>query len=265
LTLSVYIDSEMDETVKRAYAVALKAAQIASEYLMKRFSEGKGMVSKDTRYDVKLDVDVETEELIKRTVKRSFSDHGFLCEESGAEPSESAFTWVIDPLDGTVNFSRGIPHFCTSIALQKDGEYLFGVVHDPIRGETFSAIRDIGPTLNGVPIVKRGIDRIENAVVAGGFFHEGATKRGIEIFSRLIPKVKKVRLFGSAAIDLCYVSVDRFNGYLNFSTNEWDVAAASLIVSLAGAKIEKRKHGEKIDIIAGDPAIFDDLRKIAGF
>jgi myo-inositol-1(or 4)-monophosphatase len=255
----------MEETLKKAYEVAKQAAQIASEHLMKRFSEGTSRISKDLHHDVKLEVDVETEELIKRTIRGSFSDHGFLCEESGADRPDADYLWIIDPLDGTVNFSRGIPHFCTSIALKKNGEYLLGVVQDPVRGEIFSAVRGSGSSLNGVPIRKRGVDAIEDAVVAGAFFHDGAIRRGIDIFSRLVPKVKKVRFFGAAAIDLCYISVDRINGYMNFSTNEWDVAASSLIAQLAGARIEMRIEGGKIDIIAADPAIFENFRKIAGF
>ena len=250
--------------MKSAYEVALRAAQNASQHIMTRFSEGSSKIAEDYGHDVKLEVDVETEELIKRTIKAAFGSHGFICEESGTENPDSEYTWVVDPLDGTVNFSRGIPHFCTSIALKKGGEYLLGVVRDPVREETFSAMTGVGSFLNGTPIKKRGIDRLGQAIVGGGFFHEGAIEKGIEIFSLLVPRVKKLRFFGAAAIDLCYLAADRINGYMNFSTNEWDIAAASLIASLAGARVEIREKAGKVDIIAADPKIFDEIRAVAG-
>ena len=260
----MYIETEMETYLKNAYEVALRAAQNASEHIMTRFSEGSRKLSKDYGHDVKLEVDVETEELIKRTIRAAFSSHGFMCEESGRENPDSEYTWVVDPLDGTVNFSRGIPHFCTSIALKRGGEYLLGVVRDPVRDETFSAMTGAGSFLNGNPIKKRGIDTLGQAIVGGGFFHEGAIEKGIEIFSRLVPRVKKLRFFGAAAIDLCYLAADRINGYMNFSTNEWDIAAASLIASLAGARIEIRKKAGKVDIIAADPKIFDEIKAVTG-
>jgi myo-inositol-1(or 4)-monophosphatase len=254
----------MDRTLKKAYEIALRAAEAASHHLMKRFMEENKTIVTDRPHDVKLKVDLETEELIKGTIQGTFSGHGFYCEESGRSGAVTEYTWIIDPLDGTVNFSRGIPHFCTSIALKRNGEPLIGVVSDPVRKETFSAVKDLPPTLNGTPIRKRGIDTLSGAVIAGGFFHEGALLRGIEIFSRLVPKVKKVRLFGAAALDLCYLSVDRINGYINIRTNEWDVAAASFVALKAGARIETNVRDGKVDIIAADPAIFNKLKEAAG-
>ena len=255
----------MDIALKDAHDVALRASRRASEHLMNRFSEGSRNVLNDSRHDVKLEVDVEAEDMIKRTIKEAFCGHGFICEESGEEDTESVYKWVIDPLDGTVNFSRGIPHFCTSIALKRGEEYLLGVVCDPVRKETFSAMKGYGAFLNGRPLKKHSTDRLDNAVVSGGFFHEGSIERGIETFSLLVPRVKKVRFFGAAAIDLCYLSADRINGYINFSTNEWDIAAASLVVSLAGARVETKNRAGKFDIIAADSHIFDEFRAITRF
>lgn len=260
----MYIETEMETYLKNAYEVALKAAQDASELIMTRFSEGSRKIAGDYGHDVKLEVDVETEELIKRTIRAAFGHHGFICEESGAENSDSEYIWVVDPLDGTVNFSRGIPHFCTSIALKRGGEYLLGVVRDPVRNETFSAMTGAGSFLNGNPIKKRGIDSLGQAIVGGGFFHEGSIEKGIEKFSLLVPRVMKLRFFGAAAIDLCYLAADRINGYMNFFTNEWDIAAASLIASLAGARVETMKKAGKVDIIAADPKIFDEIKAVAG-
>ena len=132
----------MQISLDTAYDVALKAAHNASRHIMTRFSETSLSVLSDAGHDVKLQVDVETEQIIKDTIRSSFTDHGFICEESGFEGSNSEYTWIVDPLDGTVNFSRGIPHFCTYIALKRRKQYILGVVRDPVRNETFSALLD---------------------------------------------------------------------------------------------------------------------------
>jgi myo-inositol-1(or 4)-monophosphatase len=254
----------MDRIIPKAYEAAIEAARTASAHLMKRFKETHKKVSADMGHDVKLETDIETERLIIGTIEKTFPDHGFLCEESGIIGPQSEYIWVIDPLDGTVNFSRGIPHFCTSIACKKHGEYLLGVVHDPVRRETFAALKGGRPTLNGKPLQKRGVDSIEQAIVAGNFFHHCAIEKGIETLTRLVPRVKKVRFFGSAALDLCYLAADRFNCFTNIRTNEWDIAAAALIASLAGARVETTEADGKIDIFAADCAIFDELKRIVG-
>ncbi|MBN2322395.1 MAG: inositol monophosphatase [Spirochaetes bacterium] len=250
--------------IETAYEVAKDAARIAGRHLMKRFTETDKKVTADLGHDVKLETDVEAERLIIGTIEKAFPGHGFLCEESGILGPRSEFIWVVDPLDGTVNFSRGIPHFCTSIALKKSGEYLLGVVHDPVRKETFAVLKDGRPTLNGNPIRKRGVDSVEQAIVSGNFFHHGAIERGIETFTRLVPRIKKVRFFGAAALDLCYLAADRINCFTNIRTNEWDIAAAALIASLSGARVETTESDGKIDIFAADRAIFDELKRIVG-
>jgi len=254
----------MDRFIQKAYDVAIDAARTAGAHLMKRFSEPYKRVSRDLGYDVKLETDVETERLIIETIEKKFPDHGFLCEESGTLRPGSEYTWVVDPLDGTVNFSRGIPHFCTSIACRKNGEYLLGIVHDPMRRETFAVLEGGHPTLNGNPIQKISVDSVEQAIVAGNFFHHGAIEKGIDTFTRLVPRVKKVRFFGSAALDLCYLAAGRINCYINIRTNEWDIAAAAVIASLAGARVETEEADGKIDLFAADPVIFDELKRIVG-
>ena len=254
----------MDRFIQKTYEVAIDAARTAAAHLMKCFSEPHKRVSLDLGHDVKLEADVETEQRIIQTIENTFPDHGFLCEESGTLRPQSEYIWVVDPLDGTVNFSRGIPHFCTSIACKKNGEYLLGIVHDPVRQETFAALKGGRPTLNGNPILKKGIDSIEQAIVAGNFFHEGAIEKGIETFARIVTRTKKVRFFGAAALDLCYLAADRINCYANIRTNEWDIAAAALIASLAGARVETKEADGKIDIFAADPAIFDELKRTVG-
>ena len=276
---------------KRMHTVALKAARSAGAYLLKRFEREDMVIRENLTHDVKIDVDGKTETLIMNIIRRRFPGHGFLCEESGstrgsAGPARSGgYTWVIDPLDGTVNFAKGIPHFCTSIAVKKGETLVAGAVYDPIRRELFSALRPEGtgeglapagltPSgggrslggayLNGRPMRTREASCLEDAVVAGGFFKAGSMDVGMSIFSRLSKKVLKGRFFGSAALDLCYLACGRVNAYIQHSVNEWDIAAALLIAELMGKRWEiKRNEGlGTLDVIASDPVIFDELKAI---
>jgi myo-inositol-1(or 4)-monophosphatase len=255
----------VDKHIKKALTVSIKTAKKAGKYLLQKFYANDIAVIRDYRHDIKLHVDIEAEELIKLSLRRHFPDHGFICEESGTEQSKTGFSWVIDPLDGTVNFARGIPHFCTSIALKRENEYLTGVVFDPARNELFSAIKDEAAWLNGVPLRKKNIDSLSDAIVAGGFLHEGALQKGTKTFAQLANMIKKLRLFGSGALDLCYIAANRVNGYIHYSTNEWDIAAASLIAALSGARIDIRERDGMLDVLAADETIFDELKKTAYF
>jgi myo-inositol-1(or 4)-monophosphatase len=255
----------VDRLIKKAYTVSLKAAKAAGKYLLQRFYEEDIAVIKEYQHDIKLHIDVEAEKLIKQTIKRHFPDHSFICEESGTEQSQSEYSWVIDPLDGTVNYARKIPHFCTSIAFKSGSEYLVGVVFDPVKNELFSAVKGEAAWLNGVPLKKKNVDSLSDAIITGGFLHRGAVQRGTKTFTQLVNRIKKLRLFGSGALDLCYLAASRVNGYIHYSTNEWDVAAASLIATLSGAKVDMCERSGTLDVIAADETIFAELKKIADF
>jgi myo-inositol-1(or 4)-monophosphatase len=286
----------MQETTL-AYRTALKAARKAGGYLLARFHRDDRIVKSSERHDVKLDVDVETEKLIIEAIRRVFPGHGFLGEEggdmggsggprgsagppqSGASPGLSGSggtsgsadrTWIVDPLDGTVNFAWGIPHFCTSIAFKRGDALVAGAVYDPIRRELFSARR--GPNgegcafLNEKTIKSPGISDLGDAVVAGGFFKVECLDDGARIFRKLSKKIMKVRFLGSAALDLCYLACGRVNAYIQYSVHEWDIAAALLVAELCGKRyeIEKNRASGTMNVLAADPAIFDELKDVIG-
>ncbi|UCB46435.1 MAG: inositol monophosphatase [Spirochaetota bacterium] len=255
----------MKKLTKKAYTTALNAAKAAGKYLLQKFHEDDTTVIKSYPHDIKLHTDVETEELIKQMLKRRFPDHSFICEESGTEHSQSEFSWVIDPLDGTVNYAQRIPHFCTSIALKKGSEYLVGVVFDPVKNELFSAIKGEGAWLNGSPLHKKNVGSLSDAIITGGFMHEGALQKGKKTFTNLVNRIKKLRLLGSAALDLCYLAANRVNGYIHYSTHEWDIAAASLVATQSGARVDIYERDGALDVIAADETIFDELKKTAVF
>jgi myo-inositol-1(or 4)-monophosphatase len=228
---------------------------------MKRFRGNDIEVTTNLKHDVKLNVDRETEDLIINIIKKRYSSHGFICEERGSELEKPDLNWVIDPLDGTVNFMKGIPHFCTSIAFKEKDRYLAGVVFDPVRNETFSALVGKGAFLNGKPISRKSISRLDEAVVSGGFFKVDAMEEGRREFERISQRVKKIRFFGSAALDLCYLACGRVNGYIQHSVNEWDIAAASLIAESNGIELKIEKTGNGLNVYAADSTIFNALNE----
>jgi myo-inositol-1(or 4)-monophosphatase len=249
----------MDE--QKIYRLALKTAKRAGHYLKKRFHDEDHEVTTNYRHDVKLDVDRQTEELIITMIRRRFPDHGFVCEERGRELERQDDNWVIDPLDGSVNFSRGIPHFCTSIAFKRGGVYLVAAVYDPMRDELFSALRGGGAFFNGRPMARRGISSLEEAVVSGGFFKIESLDEGGRIFQRIAPKVKKIRFFGSATLDLCYLACGRVNGYIQHAVNEWDIAAASLCAAEQNIEMEIVEKNGRLNVFAADRTIYEALNE----
>ena len=248
-------------TIQKIFKVSVRAAQRAGRYLMKRFERGDSKVHFQSMHDVKLDVDVEAERIIISTIKEEFPDHGFLCEESGQKNMSESY-WIIDPLDGTVNFSKGIPHFCTSIAFRSKERTLVGVVFDPVRDELFAALHGGTATLNRRPIKRENISTLQEAVIVGGFFKAQSLEHGKRVFENISRNVQKIRFFGSAALDLCYLACGRVNGYIQYSVHDWDIAAASFIAELSGVRLEVEVSGDVFNVIGADRAIFSTLKAL---
>lgn len=236
----------------------------AGWHIKSRFQSGESVVLEKRKHDIKLDVDRDVEELLINMIRQKYPNHGFVCEESGVTNNgkNNEPIWIIDPLDGTVNFSCGIPHFCTSIALKEKDKIVAAATYDPILDEMFSAARGIGAFLNEKEIPKREVTKLEDAIIAGGFFKTGAIENSKHILINLFSKIKKIRFFGSAALDLSYLSLGRFNGFIQKGLNEWDIAAGGLIVELAGKSIKTIEENRRLTVIAADRPIFNDLLKI---
>jgi myo-inositol-1(or 4)-monophosphatase len=195
--------------------------------------------TKSSPTDIVTDVDLAVEKLIRERLAAARPDDGFLGEESGAAQSTSGDTWVVDPIDGTVNFLYRIPHFSVSIALQRAGQVVAGVVHNPMSGELFGATLGGGATLDGRPIATRPSPDISAALVATGFSYRSDERaKQIEQLSQLLPKVRDIRRMGSAALDLCQVACGRTDAYAERNLQAWDMAAGTLIAREAGARVE---------------------------
>jgi len=223
---------------------AVAAARAAGE-LQRRHFYKPPQVTAQMAHDVKLVLDVRSQQLIERTILRRFPTHEILGEEGsrpGADARKSEIRWVIDPLDGTVNFFYNIPVFCVSIAAQerqRDGSWrnVVGVIYDSMRDELFSTAAGEPARMNGrVARVSRR-SRLADSVCAVAFFKNPYTIRhGRAAFNTLLPRVRKMRLLGAAALDMAYVACGRFDAYIEFGVKLWDIAAGLLLVENAGGR-----------------------------
>jgi len=241
---------------------AVRAAREAGELLRKNFSKPL-MVNVEEAHDIKLELDVRSQELITTLLLNEFPDHSILGEEGSSENSATEFEWVIDPIDGTVNYFYSIPHFCISIALKNRGEIIVGVIYDPMRDELWTAQRGEQACLNGRPIQVSNHTELAQAIVSIGMSKTlEEAEIALAIFKDLLHKARKCRMMGSAALDLAYVASGRYDAYIERSVNWWDIAAGVLLVECAGGKmaIEPSRVIEgKLSVIGWNGKIERDL------
>ncbi len=220
-------------------------SEIAGKILMSYFSQELTVESKDDReggIDIVTNADKASEAAIIREIKRAFPDHDILAEETSEQISGSKWLWVIDPLDGTVNFAHNYPHFAISIALLEQGSLLAGAVCDPLKGETYHAVRGMGSFLNNQSIRVSKANILNRSIVGTGFPYDKAftTDNNLTEFSKVLPRVQGMRRLGSAALDLAYVAMGRLDGFWELKLKPWDVAAGILIVQEAGGIVTDR-------------------------
>jgi len=236
--------------LKQAQATAVKAARAAGELMRRNLCSTK-KVNSATQHDIKLELDVRCQKLIERKLRAAYPQLAILGEEGGLGDTQAEHRWVVDPIDGTVNFTYGIPHCCVSIALQvrsrmsevrrgephSDAAYetIVGVVYDPFCDELWTAVRGGNAYLNGKRIRVSNRNRLDEAIVTIGFAKGRATlTRMLPVLNRLAHRVRKVRIMGAAALALTYVASGRMDGYLEAGISLWDIAAGGLILECAG-------------------------------
>lgn len=218
---------------------AVGAAQAAGKIMRQNLSAAK-KINEATQHDIKLELDVRCQQVIERHLRKSFPQIPVLGEEGITGDLNAEFRWVVDPIDGTVNFTYGIPHACVSIALQKRdaaGEYssVVGVVFDPFCNELWTALRDGPARLNGKPIKVSARRKLDEAIVSVGFAkHAHTLDRMIPMLNQLVRRVRKIRIMGSAALATVYVATGRMDAYVEHGLRLWDIAAGGLILECAG-------------------------------
>ncbi|MEA3209218.1 MAG: monophosphatase [Chthoniobacter sp.] len=237
---------------------AVSAARAAGELLRQHFGTALE-VNEFAAHDIKLDLDVRAQDLITTQLLGQFPDHAIYGEEGLAGNQASEFHWIVDPIDGTVNFFYGIPHFCVSIALRERGEIVVGVIYDPMRDELWQVARGGPATLNGRPIAVSTRTQLADAVLSIGFAKTKATiSTGLPMLEKYVMRARKCRLMGSAALDLAYVACGRFDAYIESSVSLWDVAAGKLLVEAAGGQFEmtpRADNPDKISVVASSGRI----------
>jgi myo-inositol-1(or 4)-monophosphatase len=247
---------------------AIEAARAAGR-ILEAGHRGEIEVDKVIHRDIKLVMDRKAEEAILGIVQERFPDHAILSEEAGSIPADSEYLWVIDPLDGTMNYSRHIPLWGTSIGLMRAGEEILGVIYDPLHDELFSAEKGRGAFLNGKPIHVNDQSRIESSAVAFGFAaEEELFRRGHEAVTRISGKVGKVRDLGTAVLHLAYVACGRLEGFCELGLNLWDLAAGTVIIREAGGRVDKSPLPEKpnaFGYLSSNGLIHEELRRLAEY
>ena len=218
--------------------VAVAAAKKAAGVLQSRFGN-ISQIRKKAAQELVTEADTESEKEIIAAIRSAFPGHGVLSEECGRINTPSEYRWIIDPLDGTVNFAHGVPIFCISIALAFNGEVVLGVVFNPVSDEMFTAIRGAGAQLNGSPIqVSTAVAISESLLVTGFPYNVNQIFDQVHIrYGSCLKAARGLRRLGSAALDLCYVACGRFEGFWEQNLKPWDTAAGSLIAAEAGGKV----------------------------
>lgn len=247
--------------------IATEAAIAAGKMIIRCFDRIELVKSEEkSTQDFVSEVDIAAEEIIIRTIKAAYPNHGILAEESGQQNLHSDFQWIIDPIDGTFNFIHGMPHFSISIALAIKGKIEHGLIFDPLRNEMFTATRGRGAYLNNRRIRVSTQRQLADAVIATNIPHGNDPERYseyLEVFGACLPACSRIRNTGSAALDLAYVAAGRLDGFWAQGLQAWDIAAGTVIVFEAGGLLGDftggEKHMENGNIVATTPKILRGL------
>jgi myo-inositol-1(or 4)-monophosphatase len=246
--------------------IAANTAHSAAELVSATYGRPDPVGHKSSPTDVVTQTDLRAEELIRGLLRNATPEAGVLGEEGETTQGGARLQWVIDPLDGTVNFLYAVPLFAVSIAAALDGEVVAGAVIDVLRGELFSAHLGGGARLDGEAITVSSCATLPNALVATGFSYQ-AQLRDVqgEVAHRVLSRARDLRCFGSAALELCWVACARVDAYYQRDTEIWDRAAGALIAAEAGAHTELPCPENEDLVMATTPEVFDDLWTVVQF
>jgi len=249
--------------------IAIRASRVAGKVIVRAFEQvDKVEIESKGTNDFVTNIDKSAEEAIIETIRKSYPDHTIICEESGLlQGKDDDYQWIVDPLDGTTNFVKGIPHFAVSIALKVKGKLDQAVIFDPIRGELFTASRGKGAQLNNFKIRVKTHKELGGTVLATGFPFKCKqhTDTYLNIFKSLFTKTADMRRNGSAALDLAYVAAGRVDGFFEIGLKPWDTAAGELMVIEAGGLVTDftggHNHATSGNIVAASPRLAKEILK----
>ena len=247
--------------------IAIRAARSAGKIIMQGTEQLDKVETQQKGVNgLVTSIDIAAEEAIIAVVRKSYPDHGFICEESGVQGNaKSEYQWIVDPLDGTTNYIKGIPHFCVSIALKVNGKTEQAVVFDPIRDELFSATRGQGSQFNTYRTRATKAKDLKGTVIGVAFpFNSPSYKATyLSIFNEVYDDIASIRQSGSPALDLAYVAAGRIDGYFEIGLKPWNTAAGELLVKESGAIITDFTGGHGYvatgNIVTGNPKVVKAL------
>jgi myo-inositol-1(or 4)-monophosphatase len=250
-------------------ALTVTVARDAGALLLERFDCGRerALESKSTPTDLVSEADLASERLIRDALARARPHDGFLGEEGGGEDGTSGLTWVVDPLDGTINFLFAIPQWCVSVAVRDAEGVLAGAIFDPCRDELFTATRRGESLLNGTPLVPSDCSDLATAMIATGFAYDAKVRAAqAEVLARLLPRVRDIRRFGSAALDLAWTAAARYDAYFERTVKPWDIAAGTLVCERAGLNVLElpKREGLPFGVMAAAPRLAGGLLGLVG-
>jgi myo-inositol-1(or 4)-monophosphatase len=241
--------------------LACAGARAAADVVTAGYGHARAVARKSSPTDVVTQTDLRAEERLRQLLLEATPAAGVLGEEGGGTAPAARLQWVVDPLDGTINFLYGVPLFAVSVAAAVDGEVVAGAVVDVLRGELFSARRGGGARCDDEPIAVSACSSLEQALVTTGFsYHADVRDRQGEVAHRLLSRARDLRCFGSAALELCWVACGRVDGYFQRDTEVWDRAAGTLIAEEAGARTELPCPENGDLVVAAGARVFDALR-----
>jgi myo-inositol-1(or 4)-monophosphatase len=224
-------------STSRALTAAVKAARAAGKVMRDNWYRPKRVNLADA-HDVKLELDVRCQKVIEKILRAAFPEIPLLGEEGDSGDVNFEYRWVVDPIDGTVNYFFGIPHAAVSIALQRHARTIIGVIFDPFTGELWTATRGGRTKLNGRIVRASNHSRLSDAVIAMGFSKSKENlEKSLPHLNRLARGAKKIRIMGSAALELAYVASGRLDVYIERTINLWDIAAGGLMVECSGGEM----------------------------
>jgi myo-inositol-1(or 4)-monophosphatase len=240
--------------------IAERAARAAAGLVESAYGTADPVGRKSSPTDVVTQTDLSAEQLVRQVLHEATPSAGILGEEEGTTAAAARVQWVVDPLDGTINFLYAVPLFAVSVAAAVDGEVVAGVVIDVLRDEVFSAHIGGGAFRDGSPIRVSDCASLGQALVATGFsYHAERRAQQGEVAHRLLSQARDIRCFGSAALELCWVACGRLDGYFQRETELWDRAAGALIAREAGAGVVLPAPENDDLVIAASPGVFDEL------
>lgn len=262
--------SEGDSSPARLLEVAVAVCETAGSLLLERFlgDRGQGVAVKSTPTDLVSEADLAAERAIAQRLAQLRPQDGVLGEEGQEEHGHSGLRWIVDPLDGTVNFLFGIPQWCVSVAVQDhSGLTIAGAIFDPCREEMWTAAAGGVPKLNGMPIEGSNSKDLPTAMIATGLAYDAKVRAAqAEVLGSLIPRVRDIRRFGSAALDLAWTAAGRYDAYFERSVKVWDIAAGALLCERAGLAVRELPAAGVLPwgLLACSPGLLKPLVELVG-